>query len=121
MARKRQSLADIAKQEAEQTKQEDNAHIKLAPPVSVPGAKKPEPPAEALSISEPPSESSSAPSVAQPKADYLKVTVTLPPDLFEQLDDVGRYRRRRKQPHTLSQVVREALELYLPTQPPHTK
>jgi len=45
--------------------------------------------------------------------DYEKLSVSIPIDTFETLQDISRERRRVKQKHTMSQMVREALELWL--------
>jgi hypothetical protein len=45
--------------------------------------------------------------------EYEKLSVSIPLDTFETLQDISRERRRVKQKHTMSQMVREALELWL--------
>ncbi len=51
-----------------------------------------------------------------PKSHYKKVSITLPPEMFFDLDDVARTRRRREQPFTISELIREALATWLPKQ-----
>jgi hypothetical protein len=51
-----------------------------------------------------------------PKVHYKKLSVTLPPEMFFDLDDVARTRRRREQPFTISELIREALAGWLPKQ-----
>lgn len=45
--------------------------------------------------------------------EYEKLSVSIPIDIFETLQDISRERRRIKQKHTMSQMVREALDLWL--------
>ena len=45
--------------------------------------------------------------------EYEKLSVSIPTPLFETLQDISRERRRAKQKHTMSQMVREALDLWL--------
>lgn len=45
--------------------------------------------------------------------EYEKLSVSIPLALFETLQDISRERRRAKQKHTMSQMVREALDLWL--------
>ena len=48
-----------------------------------------------------------------PKSDFIKVSVTLPPELFERIQDVSRERRRAKEPYAVSALAREAFESWL--------
>lgn len=48
-----------------------------------------------------------------PKSDFVKVSVTLPPEIHESLLDISRQRRRAKQPYMISDLVREALAQWL--------
>jgi hypothetical protein len=50
--------------------------------------------------------------IRSPKSEFIKVSVTLPPDVFEQLEDLSRLRRKARQPYTVSALVRQALDLY---------
>ncbi len=45
--------------------------------------------------------------------DYEKLSVSIPVDTFETLQNISRERRRAKMKHTMSQMVREALDLWL--------
>ena len=48
------------------------------------------------------------------KADFIKLTITLPPELYEQLIGESTRRKLKKAPDaTLSAVVRDALAHYL--------
>jgi hypothetical protein len=49
-----------------------------------------------------------------PKSDFIKMSVTVPPEMFEQLQDLSRIRRRAKEPYTMSDLVRDALAGWLP-------
>lgn len=49
-----------------------------------------------------------------PKSDFIKMSVTVPPEMFEQLQDLSRTRRRAKEPYTMSDLVRDALAGWLP-------
>jgi len=40
----------------------------------------------------------------------------MPPEMFDQLEDLARARRKRKQPHMVSDLVREAIARWLPEQ-----
>ena len=51
-----------------------------------------------------------------PKSDFVKMSVTVPPEMFEQLQDLSRTRRRAKEPYTMSDLVRDALVQWLPEQ-----
>ena len=44
---------------------------------------------------------------------YEKLSVSIPLETFEMLQDISRERRRAKKKHTMSQIVREALSLWL--------
>lgn len=46
------------------------------------------------------------------KSDYVKMSITIEPDLFESVDDLSRKRRRRKEKYTYSDIVRDALKEY---------
>jgi len=48
-----------------------------------------------------------------PKSDFIKISVTLSPDQFYALEEKRLKRRREKQPHTMSELVRESVHLYL--------
>ncbi len=46
-------------------------------------------------------------------ADYEKLSVSIPIETFEILQDISRERRRARKKHTMSQMVREAISLWL--------
>ena len=57
-----------------------------------------------------------------PKADFVKMTITVSPEDFDRLEDISRSRRRarrqpgfEKVPFTLSDLIREALAVWFPT------
>jgi len=52
-----------------------------------------------------------------PKSDFVKMSVTVPPDMHEQLMELSRARRKAKQPYMISELVREALAGWLPSGP----
>ena len=44
------------------------------------------------------------------KSDYIRLSITVPPELFDQLQQLSMERRRNKEPYTFCHIVREALE-----------
>lgn len=108
MANKRRSLAELMK--------EDQGEAVPSAPV-LEAVATPEPVAKVIEkpkavVSEP------APKAEKrfPKSDFVKMSVTVPPDMFEQLQDLSRARRRAKEPYTMSDLVRDALVQWLPDQ-----
>jgi hypothetical protein len=49
-------------------------------------------------------------------ADMTKMSILVPTDMFETLQDLSRSRRRAKQPFKLTELAREALSSWLPKQ-----
>lgn len=100
--RKRLSLAEIARQEE-------------TPPTTS-GSDTPlravKPQAEDRSEATP----ASMPETRNRKSDFVKISVTLPPDMHEALQDLSHARRKRKERHMISDIVREALASWLPDQ-----
>lgn len=47
------------------------------------------------------------------KADYVRLSVTLPPELFDRLQMVSIQRRRRKESYTFCHLVREAIQEWI--------
>ncbi len=47
------------------------------------------------------------------KSDFEKLSITLPPQLFDAVEELSRTRRRQREPFTYSAIVREALAQYL--------
>ena len=47
------------------------------------------------------------------KADYVRLSVTLPPDLFDRLQMVSIKRRRQKESYTFCHLVREAIQEWI--------
>ena len=55
--------------------------------------------------------------VRNPKSDFIKMSVTVPPEMFDALQDLSRARRRAKEPYTMSDLVREAVGQWLESTP----
>lgn len=51
-----------------------------------------------------------------PKSEFIKMSITVEPDIFEAIEDLSRQRRRSKEPFTFSAIVRDALREYLSKQ-----
>ena len=86
MSRRRPSLMDILEEE-QGTPALDSTPVASA---------QPEPP----------------PPVAEPKpnkADYIRLSITVPPDMFERLQSVSLQRRRAKEPYTFCHLARQAM------------
>jgi len=49
------------------------------------------------------------------KNDFVKMSITVDPESFERLLDISRERRKVRQPHTMSDIVRTALKHWLET------
>ena len=47
------------------------------------------------------------------KSEFIKMSITVEPDIFEAIEDLSRQRRRSKEPFTFSAIVRDALREYL--------
>ncbi len=47
------------------------------------------------------------------KLPFMKISITLPQEMFYQLDDLSRLRRKQGRPFTKSELTREALENWL--------
>jgi hypothetical protein len=47
------------------------------------------------------------------KADFVKMSITVEPEIFDAVEDLSRKRRRNKQPFTFSAIIRDALKEYL--------
>ena len=48
-----------------------------------------------------------------PKSEYIKMSITVEPEIFDAVEDLSRKRRRSGQPYTFSAIVRDALKEYL--------
>ena len=108
MANKRRSLAEMLKEDQVETVQPAPVLEAVAQPEPVAKViKKPAP------VVEKPVEQAEK---RFPKSDFVKMSVTVPPDIFEQLQDLSRARRRAKEPYTMSDLVRDALVNWLPDQ-----
>lgn len=46
------------------------------------------------------------------KSDFVKLSVTIEPSLFDAVDELSRNRRKRKLPYSYSEIVRDALKVY---------
>jgi hypothetical protein len=96
MARKRQSLAEIAREDGQldqsQTlglvpKPEESPEVKIRKPIS---------------------------EIRNSKSDFVKLSVTVPPEMFEALQKLSMSRRQAKQPYMMSDLIREAVRSWLP-------
>jgi hypothetical protein len=108
MANKRRSLAELLKQD-------DGDVVTEAPVLEAVAQPKPQP----VVIKAPAAEAKSPIQNEEkrfPKSDFVKMSVTVPPEMFEQLQDLSRTRRRAKEPYTMSDLVRDALASWLPPQ-----
>lgn len=47
------------------------------------------------------------------KSDFVKMSITVEPELFEEVQTLSRTRRKQKQEFTFSAIVRDALKQYL--------
>jgi len=86
MSRRRPSLMDILEEE------QGSPELERSPAP----APQPEPP----------------PPVVAPKpnkADYIRLSITVPPDMFERLQAVSLQRRRNKEPYTFCHLARQAM------------
>ena len=102
MASKRRSLAELIREDQAQKSPPAPPVAEVAPVVDVPPAPVLEP-EKVKVISE----------VRNPKSDFIKMSVTVPPDMFDALQDLSRERRRAKKPYTMSDLVREAVGHWL--------
>lgn len=48
-----------------------------------------------------------------PKADFVKMSITVEPEIFDAIEELSRKRRKSKQPFTFSAIIRDALKEYL--------
>jgi len=109
-ARKRPSLADFARQEGigVSKPEQPKPKAKSRPVKGAAEAKRVESPVRTAKAKLAPAPSPKS-ETRNPKSDFVKVSVTLPPELHEKLLDLSRERRKRKQPYMISDLVREAL------------
>ena len=108
MASKRRSLAELIREDEAQKKPVAETPVvevvpSPAPEVKVAPVIPPIPPENVKVISE----------VRNPKSDFIKMSVTVPPEMFDALQDLSRARRRAKEPYTMSDLVREAVGAWL--------
>jgi hypothetical protein len=110
MASKRRSLAELIR--------EDDAVSTEAAPAAVVEVV-PEPKAPVAPVVLPTAAEKVIPKAEtrNPKSDFIKMSVTVPPDMFDALQDISRARRRAKQPYTMSDLVREAVGHWLESTP----
>ncbi len=95
MALKRKSLAELHHED--QTALQTPGRPFMPPPPPAP-----QPPAAAISEKR------------NPKSDFVKMSITVEPELFEAIQAVSRGRRKQKQEFTFSAIIRDALKQYLP-------
>ena len=105
VSHKRLSLADIAKEEQAPT-------APVAAPVTSIHALAP----TSAPTREKPPTSPAEQSIRNPKSDFVKVSVTLPPEMHDALQELSHARRKRKERYMVSDLVREALTAWLPRQ-----
>ncbi len=99
---KRLSLAEIAKQD----------QVPVSPPAQMETPREVRTPRTQAAP-----ESRRAPDTSEKrnrKSDFVKISVTLPPDMHETLQELSHTRRKRREPHMISDLVREALAGWLP-------
>ncbi len=48
-----------------------------------------------------------------PKSGFIKMSITVEPEIFAAVEDLSRKRRRSGKPYTFSAIVRDALKEYL--------
>lgn len=104
--RKRLSLAEIAKQEQNTTTPQVQSEASFRA-VQAPVATASRQPQQATSV---------VSEIRNRKSDFVKISVTLPPEMHEALQDLSHARRKRKEHHMISDLVREALAGWLPGQ-----
>jgi len=46
------------------------------------------------------------------KSEFIKMSITIEPDLFEVVDELSRQRRKRKEAYSYSVIIRDALKEY---------
>lgn len=47
------------------------------------------------------------------KSDFVKMSITVEPELFDAVQSLSQQRRRKKEEFTFSAIIRDALKLYL--------
>jgi len=102
-SRKRLSLAEIAKQE-NNTTAPSGAPLRAVQAPAVTASPQRQVPSSAVS------------ETRNRKSDFVKISATLPPEMHEALQDLSHARRKRKERHMISDLVREALASWLPKQ-----
>ena len=95
MSSKRRSLADLIKEDA------DHGTTSV-----VPIRAKTEEPLKVQNTEEP---ATTPTEIRNPKSDFIKMSITVPPEMFEDLQDASRRRRRAKKSYTMSDLVRDAI------------
>ena len=108
MASKRRSLAELIREDEAQKTPAAEAPVVEVVPAPVPEVKAapvihPLPTENIKVISE----------IRNPKSDFIKMSVTVPPEMFDALQDLSRTRRHAKEPYTMSDLVREAVGAWL--------
>lgn len=93
MALKRKSLAELHREEQHS---ETTGRPTLAPPSPAP-----QPPQ--IIIQE----------KRNPKSDFVKMSITVEPELFESVQELSQQRRKLKMEFTFSAIIRDALKQYL--------
>lgn len=47
------------------------------------------------------------------KSDFVKMSITVEPELFEEIQNISKIRRKQKQEFTFSAIIRDAMKQYL--------
>lgn len=97
MALKRKSLAELHHED--QTALQTPGRPFMPPPAPTPAAQ----PETIIAISE----------KRNAKSDFIKMSITVEPELFEEIQSLSRTRRKQKQEFTFSAIIRDALKQYL--------
>ena len=98
MSSKRRSLADLIKEDA-------NPGTTSVTPIRTKTEQQLQP---ETTKEQPPS-----PEIRNLKSEFIKMSITVPPEMFEDLQDISRQRRRAKQPYTMSDLARDAIADWL--------
>ena len=109
MASKRRSLAELIREDQAQKEPAPKAAVAEVPPAPVVEVK-------AVPVTPPALNTEKVKVISEvrnPKSDFIKMSVTVPPDMFDALQDLSRARRRAKEPYTMSDLVREAVGSWL--------
>lgn len=51
-----------------------------------------------------------------PPSEYIPISVTIPPEMFDEIQAISSARRKRREPYSVSKIIRDALHEWLPKQ-----